>query len=235
MNGARLSRKVHKWLSLAVGLQLLIWAASGFYMVAVRIDIIHGDMLVSNMATPVAVADADGATVAGLLQRYPDATGITLDSLAGEAVYRLDTPAGQRLVNAGNGESLPPLDEASALSVARYHYADSGEVTSVEYINRNPPSEIGALPLPVWRVNFDDRWGTSFYILPDSGRFATRRHTLWRIFDFLWMLHIMDYEERENVNNRLLQGVSVAALMFAASGTWLLLYSFRRPRRERPA
>ena len=48
-----LSRSLHKWLALFVGLQLLVWAVTGFYMVAVDLDFIHGDPLVRNLRTPV--------------------------------------------------------------------------------------------------------------------------------------------------------------------------------------
>jgi len=233
MNGARLSRKIHKWLSLAVGLQLLLWSLSGFYMVAVRIDIIHGDMLVKNSAQPIDLTETNGIPLGSLLKRFPGATGVALENMAGVTVLRIATPDGQHLVNPRSGELVSPLDAASALAVARYHYAGSGEPATAELIESDPPGEIRFIPLPVWRVDFDDQWGTSFYIQPDSGRLASRRHTLWRMFDFLWMLHIMDYDERENVNNTLLQVASLLALVFAISGTWLLLYSFRRQRQER--
>jgi uncharacterized iron-regulated membrane protein len=49
-----LSRNLHKWLTLFVGAQLLVWAVTGFYMVAVDLDFIHGDPLVRNLRTPVA-------------------------------------------------------------------------------------------------------------------------------------------------------------------------------------
>jgi hypothetical protein len=45
------------------------------------------------------------------------------------------------------------------------------------------------------------------------------------------MLHIMDYQTRDNVNNPLLRVVTWAAVLMALSGAWLLVYSF--PRRKR--
>ena len=52
MNGALLARRVHKWLALIVGVQALMWVMSGFYMVVVDLDFIHGDPLVRNLTTP---------------------------------------------------------------------------------------------------------------------------------------------------------------------------------------
>ena len=61
------------------------------------------------------------------------------------------------------------------------------------------------------------------------------RHDLWRIFDFVWMFHIMDYEAREDVNNILLRVATWMAVATSLTGAWLLLYSFRRRRRARKA
>ena len=91
-----------------------------------------------------------------------------------------------------------------------------------------PPSELQARSLPLWRIDFDDRWNSSFYIDPYTGEFTTRRHTLWRVFDFLWMLHVMDYDTRDDINNSLLRVFSVFGLSLGLSGVWLLFYSFRR-------
>ena len=41
-----LVRRVHKWLALFVGIQAVIWTASGMYMAPAHIDTIHGDHLV---------------------------------------------------------------------------------------------------------------------------------------------------------------------------------------------
>ncbi len=55
---AVIARILHKWLGLLVGLQILIWLASGLYMVVVDIDFIHGNSLVKNMRQTVVVPQA---------------------------------------------------------------------------------------------------------------------------------------------------------------------------------
>ena len=47
-----LVRRTHKWLALVVGVQALLWTLTGFYMVAVHIDTIHGDNLVRPALRP---------------------------------------------------------------------------------------------------------------------------------------------------------------------------------------
>ena len=44
----------------------------------------------------------------------------------------------------------------------------------------------------------------------------------------MWMLHIMDYDERQDAHHPLLIGAQITGLTFALTGAWLLFYSFRR-------
>jgi hypothetical protein len=148
----------------------------------------------------------------------------------GVPVYRVQSPSGKHLVNAETGVEISPLDETTAVSVARYHYTRQGEVVSSTLIanKEDSPTELQSRALPLWRVDFDDAGNTSFYVSPDDGVMVTRRHTYWRIFDFAWMLHIMDYEERADVNNTLLRIASGLGLVLSFLGMWLLFFSFKR-------
>jgi len=197
-------------------------------MVVVDIDVIHGDMLVKNTSTTIGADMLQGASMDAVLARSPSASNISLKTVMGRPVFVVREGHTQALFDARTGDRLPSVGRKLAEEIASYHYAGPGKVISVESIEKNPPTEIKSFPLPVWRVDFDDAWGSSFYIDSQSGRFMSRRHTLWRVFDFLWMLHIMDYDEREDVNNLLLRVFSIGGVVLALSGLWLLFYSFKR-------
>jgi hypothetical protein len=47
------------------------------------------------------------------------------------------------------------------------------------------------------------------------------------------MLHIMDYDERENVNNPLLRAFTWAAVLMALSGAWMLIYAFPKKKKKK--
>ena len=51
-----------------------------------------------------------------------------------------------------------------------------------------------------------------------SGEITAIRSDSWRTWDFLWGTHIMDYSERENIDNLLLKIFSLLALVSAMSG-----------------
>ena len=227
MRAVKLSRKVHKWFALVLGIQLFLWALSGFYMVAVHIDIIHGDMLVRNMQSKVSIDDRSYVPFEQLARLHPDAQSITLKAMMDQPVY-LVTGDTTVLLDAQTARQLSPLDEQAAIQIARYHYEGDANIRHVELLESNPPTELQTRPLPLWRIDFDDVWNSSFYIDPYTSEFETRRHSLWRVFDFLWMLHVMDYDERENINNTVLRIFSVLGVFLGLAGVWLLFYSFNR-------
>jgi uncharacterized iron-regulated membrane protein len=232
---AVLARTLHKWLGLLIGLQILIWLASGLYMVVVDIDFIHGDPLVKNMQQTVAVPEAPVPGMAALRAKYPNATHIGLRPVMGQTFYTVTTTNDRYLFDPGTGDIRSPLNEDTARQIAEYHFDGDAPILKASLITENPPMEIQTRPLPLWRIDFDDRFSTSFYIDPYTGALATRRHQYWRIFDFLWMLHIMDYEDRADAHNRLLIFAQISGLSFAITGLWLLFYSFSGRRKNRLA
>jgi uncharacterized iron-regulated membrane protein len=234
MRSSLVSRSLHKWLTLFVGLQLLVWAVTGFYMVAVDLDFIHGDSLVRNLRTPL---DRTASTlpVAQLVGRYPEITFVSLHSLPtlSSPVYEL-TAAGRRvLVDAASGEQLSPLSSGLIRQLARSYYAGRGQLSAVLLLEHEVPMEVRGRAAPLWRAEFDDWLQTTLYLHPDTGALVARRHRLWRWYDFLWMLHIMDYSERETATGAVPRAATLLGAVTVLSGVWLLYFSFWRPRRAR--
>ncbi len=220
------ARRAHKWIGLVVGVQALLWMISGVYMTVVSLDIIHGDHLAHDEARPLAVG-ASRVAQAELLARHPGTHAIRLRHLLEREVFELRSDRGALLVDAVTGERITPLREEDARRIASALYQGEGAIERIEWITR-APQEVQTRPVPMWAVHFGDRGATTLYLSPDTGELLARRHELWRWFDFLWMLHIMDYDARSDVNNALVRVASVAGLLFALSGIWLLFHSVRR-------
>lgn len=229
MKPAFWARRAHKWIALVVGVQALLWMISGLYMTSISIDIIHGDHLAHAQGKPLSASTALLAPDA-LRERYPTLTGFRLKRFMDREVYELREDEQVSLVDARSGQRLSPLNEATVRSLAASLYQGKAEIETVELLHE-APSEVKTRPVPLWRVGFADGNETALYLSPQTGELLAKRHDLWRWFDFLWMFHIMDYEERSDVNNTLLRIASGLGLVFALSGVWLLLYSFskRRP------
>jgi len=230
----RLSRNLHKWLALIVGVQAILWIVSGFYMVVVDLDFIHGDTLVRNLATPLSRI-GKWYPLREIRLRHADIEQIRIKALPGFSgpLYELRTPDGVILADATTGEQISPLTRERVAALALHYYAGKGSTKAIDRLTGEAPLEIQMRALPLWRVTFDDWHATTLYIHTDSGDLVTRRHRSWRWFDTLWMLHIMDYESRTDVNNPWLRIVTVAGLVFAGSGIWLLWFSLRRGRAPR--
>ncbi len=219
-------RRAHKWIGLIVGVQALLWMISGLYMVIVPIDVIHGDHLAHVFTEPL----KPGATRIAqdkLAQLYPGITSVRVKNMLGKEVYEIRQGKDAALVDVTTGVKLSPLDRDTIMALAEESHVGEGSIRGIEWVTK-APSEVGKRPVPLWAVHYEEAGDTTLYFSPHTGDLVARRHNLWRIFDFVWMLHIMDYDTRDDVNNTLLRIAALTGVLFALSGAWLLLYSFTR-------
>ena len=236
MRAPFLARKLHKWIALIVGAQVLFWMLSGAYMATIDIDFIHGDPLVKNVNRSLDGNLPNLYRLSAVFEQYPDAIQVDLVSRLGEPHYVVTAESSTAMLNAVNGQIISPVKKDIAIALARYYYAGDGEVSGASLLTDEmaKPSEIQTRPLPLWQVRFDDSIATTFYISP-TGELITRRHTFWRLYDFLWMFHIMDYENRSDINNNLLRVAALVGFTFALSGIWLLFHALKRRKRTASA
>ena len=228
MKPAFWARRAHKWIALVIGVQALLWMISGLYMTSISIDIIHGDHLAHAKTEPLSPS-AHHVSPEALASRFPELTGFRLKRFMGREVYEIHQGKTVTLVDASSGAALSPLDEPIARKLATSLYQGKASIRKADWITQ-APQEVATRPVPMWRVEFADNNETTLYLSPHTGELLAKRHDLWRWFDFLWMFHIMDYDERTDVNNTLLRIASLLGLVFALSGLWLLFYSFSRRR-----
>ncbi len=121
---------------------------------------------------------------------------------------------------------MSPITESLVKEIVLSRYSGSASVHDIKLIN-TPVIEYRG-QYPVWRVDFDNRDSTSFYVHPDDGSIKAVRGNFWRVYDFLWMLHIMDYSERESFNHWWLVVAALLGFSVSISGFVLFFYSFRK-------
>jgi uncharacterized iron-regulated membrane protein len=223
-----ISHKIHKWLVLLIGAQFIIWSITGAYMVFFDIDYIHGDSLVINHQHKIQPAHLTYSSKA-LFKQYPQAEHLSVGILINREVYRFNVENRQFIVDATNGNLLSPLNESKALALAKHAYSGGGEVISAELITADPPFELSARHLPAWRINFDDFGSPALYISANSGKIVTKRHEFWRLFDWMFRLHVMDYDDGANVSNWLLFIFALLAIFATCSGLVLSYYKAIKP------
>lgn len=226
-----LVRRTHKWLALVVGVQALLWTLTGFYMVVVHIDTIHGDALVRRSPTPP-IPLAALASPAPALAGRTDIQEVRLIRSLGRPVWRVQAVKERFLLDARSGAVLPAPSPDDIRQIARATFAGAAPIASFKLLDRLP-QEVQSRQAPLWQIEFAGWNRPTLYVDPATGEIVSRRHALWRVFDFAWMLHIMDYEARTNVNNPLLRIATLSAAAMALSGVWLLYWSFPRKKRRR--
>ena len=226
-------RRIHKWLALVLGLQVLLWTISGMYMVAVHIDYIHGDHLVRSPAEqPVDLSRL--VAPSAVTAQVTGVESVQLSRVLDRPTYIVKAAKSRHLFDATTGQKLPPINEATVRALAQRHMAEDRAITRITLLDRTP-LEVQAHPAPLWRVDFEGWDKPAFYLSPVTGELLSRRHEAWRVFDFMWMLHIMDYDDRQNMNNWLLRPMTWGAALMALSGAWLLWWSFPRKKRKKAA
>ena len=213
--------RVHKWLALIIGAQLLIWFASGALMSFWPIDEIHGDHLVDRktiVALPAGIVLAAPAT-------YLDSSGadrVTLRMLNGRAVAEVVSGGNISLYDATTGKILPRIDAQIAATVARKAWiGPEVGAPATSKVSSASPEYRG--PLPAWRVAFADPDQTSVFVAANTGQITAVRTANWRLFDFFWGLHIMNWTERDNFNTWWLLAFAVGGLVLGLAGTALLV------------
>jgi uncharacterized iron-regulated membrane protein len=172
-------RKIHRYISLLISVQLLLWTVSGLYFSFNKIEKIRGEHYYREVDKNNTSADPD--TVEMIIKK--DAFSIILEKTF-----------------------LIPLEL---------------EVIS----DSKKGSEYRGRELPLYKViakNIEDSY-INVYQNPYSGEILAMRSQSWRIWDFMWGLHIMDWVERDDISNLFLKLFSFLALITSISGIFLFM------------
>ncbi|WP_277600072.1 PepSY domain-containing protein [Sphingomonas sp. ABOLG] len=223
--------KLHRWLSLIIGVQLLLWFSSGLLMSVLPIERVRGEHLVArDSVTPLAPAQ-QLASPASVLRASPGPVReMRYTSLLGQPVVELTLVNGTvRLHDARSARPLPRVDGPVAVRVARAAYRGPGSPSATVSQVRTPSTEFRG-KLPVWRIEFQDREKTRVFVSIESGRIVAVRTGTWRLYDFFWGLHIMDWKNHEDFNTPWIIAFAAGGLTLAIAGV-VLLY-MRWPRRR---
>lgn len=225
--------RVHKWLALIIGAQLLIWFTSGVIMSFLPIEQVRGEHLVDRetvVSVPPGTALAPPQRI--IAQASAPVEAMTLHMLDGRAVAEVTTAKGVRLFDAATGAALRPVDAKFATRIAEAAWKSAAKPKSTAGLVTKESPEYRAA-LPAWRVAFADPEQTSIFVARDTGRITAVRTGTWRLYDFFWSLHIMDWKNHENFNTWWLLAFAIGGLLLGLAGTALLVvrWPIRRQRR----
>ena len=224
-----LSRRIHRYLGLVIGIQFLLWTLGGLYFSWSDMDQVHGDH--HRKAAPLMPVNLELVSpkmvLKGLGQIHPTDSllSIELIQVLGLAVYRIRILSKDShhpkvlMANALTGQLRPPLSQTEAISIANSAFNGHSAIVSVQYLTATSNHhEYRQQPLPAYAVNYGKPDDATVYVATQLGTVQKVRNNSWRAFDFLWMLHTMDYQSRDNIGNWLLRIFSVLGLLTIISG-----------------
>jgi uncharacterized iron-regulated membrane protein len=233
----KLCRTLHNWLGLILVVQITLWFFSGLVMAILPIEQVRGEHLRQVVSTQWQQAQISPLQV---LQLHSPHAGFSLsqrlvwqdNQLSASPVYLVDDAGAHFRYSAITGQQLAELQEHDIRQLAQAQYHGAGTLESVQLLQQLP-QEVQTLAAPLWQLQFDDSDNSRFYLDPATGAVLRVRTDSWRLFDFLWMLHIMDYSDRSNFNNPLLISTAAASLLFTLTGLVMLWQRYRPKRRPR--
>lgn len=216
--------RLHKWFALIVGLQVLIWMTSGLVMSVLPIEVVRGEHLVNRTGHEV-LGKVQGVRpledVVAAAQGPVEA--VTFRIQGGRLTAEVTGGGKSALVDPYTANRLPPIGKDAAAAIAlRSWKGTANPSVAVEQVEEVSPEFRG--PLPAWRVTLNG--STRVYVGADNGQVRAVRTDTWRIYDFLWGLHIMDWKEHDNFNNVWLMSFAASGLLFALTGFVLLVMRF---------
>ena len=229
----RVLTRIHKWAGLIIGIQIILWFASGLFMSFFDIDTVHGDLSALKKQFPLTAEQTIHAQDAIGHYGGDELLSVSLFSAMGAPVWKLDGPSGRMFVDARTGDIWQGLTIEKVREAAGHYYIGEGQVDTVTKLD-TAPSEFRGGPVPVWQFKYDDKARTRLYISPQTGDLLKTRTRLWRAFDFMWMLHVMGYPDRDNINSWWLVLAAFCGFLFALTGTALVVHRvFLRPRAKK--
>ncbi|UCH09676.1 MAG: PepSY domain-containing protein [Fidelibacterota bacterium] len=215
-------RRWHRRLGPIVGLQLFLWSVGGLYFSWVHITHVRSEW-------DIAIKEPHNLKFENFLASIPPlirnsqlvrVEEIELGKLLNIPVYRfIQDDLHAETYNAITGEKMSPIDRSTATAVAEADFAPDFPVRTVARVE-TPGGEYRG-PIPAWKVTFGNWKASSIYVSMHTGQVTARRSVIWRVYDFLWMMHIMDYRGRENFNNWLIRIMSLLGLTTVLSGYYL--------------
>ena len=218
----RLLARWHIWLGWLAAVPLLLWTISGLAMTLRPIEETRGtDRLIERPAQPLA-RDTKIAIDLQSQDRRP-VTSVVTRVERGIPVTRISYADGSFARFRADGTEMGPISEVEARLIVAESVRGGDRPVSSRRFKADAPADDFRRPVDTWQVVLQD--GARVYVSVESGTVEAIRTPWWRFYDFMWGLHIMDLQTREDMHHPVLIGFAAIALSTVLLGSVLM---FRR-------
>ncbi len=233
------TRKTHRYLGLFIGIQFLFWTIGGLYFSWNNMKDVHGKTLLDKSEHTFAFRFNEPVRklLGEIKEPIKNIEGIVVHQ---DSLLRVETVSKNHLLTLSNsGYTIKDsLTKAQISSFVKSRLKEEISIRKVSLLtkeNVTKDHEYREKPLPVYVVELDHSTNTKVYVHPQLAKITSVRNDNWRRFDFLWMLHVMDFETRDHITNWTLRIFSVLGLATILSGFYLFYLSspsIRKVRRK---
>ena len=208
-----LVKKIHKYLSFFISLQLLLWTISGIYFAFNKIELVRGEQYLNHLETSFDLSKLEF--------EIEKAKEVEFKKRLGTEIVIIKTKDATRYLNM-LGQPLTKISMEDAMASVLTQTTLIPFATE-EIVNEKSGSEYRGRSLPIYRVKSKNAKGTELnvYINVYSAEVVAIRSNKWKIWDLMWGFHIMDWKERDNIDNILLKIFSILALVSSLTGIML--------------
>ncbi len=226
------TRKAHRYLGAFIGIQFFFWTLGGLYFSWNSMDDVHGESLIdateqkTSITHPVALAKIlDSLQTASTDFAVQQIEGLVV---ASDSLIRITGKSTTYLINPKEKTLQKTLSKAACKAFVKSRLKEPITIGKVVLLTQEDVAvthEYRGKPLPVYAMHLEHPTHTVVYVHPGLAKITSVRNDNWRRFDFLWMLHVMDYETRDHITNWTLRVFSVLGLLTILSGFYLFYLS----------
>ena len=223
----KLNTSVHKWLSLFVGLQLLIWLGTGLYFNLMDHSKASGNELRVHSHHEGNITDFIFTPIKDITSEAPQE--VKLIWILHQPYYHFVFDKGQhsyqerhsKLFDAVTGKPFN-LSEEQVLTLAKNSYSGEGKLAT-PVLSQPPFSDHVRQQNPMWQVVVEDENNTTIYLDSITGQVLRHANDDFRLKDLMMKLHFMDYGNSGGFNHWLIIAFAFATLFLSVTGvTWLI-------------
>ena len=218
--------KFHVWLGWLIGVPILMWTVTGLFMVIKPIEEVRGNHLRKEVAE-VALPSDTNISVSLPSESTDPVRSVTTQVERGETVTRITYMDGTSERFHPDGTRMSPLSEVEARMIVQEHIVGGDQIVGSRRFAADEVPLDFRRPIAVWQIALRD--GTNVYVGTETGAIEAVRTRWWRTFDFMWGLHIMDLETREETSHPTLILFALLSVLGTLLGCVLL---FRRRKRS---
>ena len=206
-------RNIHKYLSFFISVQLLLWTVSGIYFAFNKIELVRGEQYRLTNFSDINLEEIDFD--------IPKTSNLEIKKRLDKTILILFSDDEITYLNS-DGTSLDKISPKMAKLLVKEN-TTLIPMMAEEITSQKKGSEYRGRTLPLMKVtsmNEKDKL-INVYLNVYSGEITAIRSMQWKIWDVMWGFHIMDWQERDNIDNLFLKIFSILALISSITGILL--------------